>query len=222
MHTVYFFLTHYALHYLSVLRTAFLFDARYFCSTHCLSVLFFSTHCLSVRWSVFLFDAMPSFAALLFYWTYFRSVQRNAFLFDALFSVRCTVFLFDALSFCSTHCISKFNIYWNDLETHRIPFVLFSAKIFILWQYTFCSSFSSIFSLKQCQWFEWKSKSALAFRERGVTLHYQIQWFCIHKRIGFENRSKSVLKDMAVYALTFHCVCCCFETVFITIFKIGG
>ena len=38
----------------------------------------------------------------------------------------------------------------------------------------------------------------------------------------FKNQPKSVLKDVAVYALTFHCNCCRFETVFMTIFKIGG
>ena len=37
----------------------------------------------------------------------------------------------------------------------------------------------------------------------------------------FENRPKSVLKDMAGYPLTFHCICYRFETVFITIFKIN-
>ena len=76
-------------------------------------------------------------------------------------------------------------IYWNDLRMHRIPLVLFSAKIFILWQYTFCFIFQSTFALNQYQWFEWKSKSALPFWERGITLHYQTCWFCIYKRIGF-------------------------------------
>ena len=38
----------------------------------------------------------------------------------------------------------------------------------------------------------------------------------------FENWPKSVLKDATVYALTFHCNCCRFETVFMTIFKIRG
>ena len=38
----------------------------------------------------------------------------------------------------------------------------------------------------------------------------------------FENRHISVLKDVAVYALTFYCNCCRFETEFMTIFKIRG
>ena len=38
----------------------------------------------------------------------------------------------------------------------------------------------------------------------------------------FENRPKSIYKDVAVYALTFHYNCCRFETVFMTIFKIRG
>ena len=37
-----------------------------------------------------------------------------------------------------------------------------------------------------------------------------------------KNWPKWILKDMAVYALTFHCICCHFETVFITILKIRG
>ena len=48
----------------------------------------------------------------------------------------------------------------------------------------YVSVFSSIFALNQYQWFEWKWKSALAFRERGVNLHFKIRLFCICKLIG--------------------------------------
>ena len=74
------------------------------------------------------------------------------------------------------------SIYWNDLKMHRILFVLFSQNIYFM---IICILFLPVFALNQYQWFGWKSKSALAFRERGVTLHYQIRWFCMHKRIGF-------------------------------------
>ena len=37
-----------------------------------------------------------------------------------------------------------------------------------------------------------------------------------------KNQPKSVLKDVAVYALTFRCSCCRFEMVCMMIFKIRG
>ena len=39
---------------------------------------------------------------------------------------------------------------------------------------------------------------------------------------GVKNRPKSVLKYMIEYDLTFHCTCCRFETVVMTIFKINS
>ena len=77
---------------------------------------------------------------------------------------------------------STVDVYWNDLKTQRL-FVLFQLKY--LFYDNMYSVFSSVVTLNQYQWFEWKSKSALAFQERGVTLYYQIRWFCIHKRTGF-------------------------------------